>query len=230
MLRKNIAGQYQYFALVDARSGTAINSIAVAAGVALDNSGILAALGSVSVVASGQYQFNPAASDTNANHVGWIFTAANAVPVNVNLITTGGDFSDGVRYGLTSLPNAAAEAAGGLYTRGTGAGQINQDANGRVDANMAAISQDTTAADNLEASTEVIVAANAAAGTLSATQMSTDLTEDTDDHYVGRTLVWRTGTLAGQATQVTAYDGTGKVLTFLEVTEAPLATDTFVLL
>lgn len=33
----------------------------------------------------------------------------------------------------TALPNAAAEAAGGLYTRGSGAGQINQDANGRVD-------------------------------------------------------------------------------------------------
>src|ERR1044071_1316284 len=46
------------------------------------------------------------------------------------------DLSDTVRLGLTALPNAAAEAAGGLYTRGTGAGQINQDANGRVDANV----------------------------------------------------------------------------------------------
>ncbi|MER8615974.1 hypothetical protein NKG99_03835 [Mesorhizobium sp. M1409] len=45
------------------------------------------------------------------------------------------DPQDAVRSGLTALPNAAAEAAGGLYTRGTGAGQINQDANGRVDVN-----------------------------------------------------------------------------------------------
>lgn len=37
--------------------------------------------------------------------------------------------------GPTALPGAAAEAAGGLYTRGTGAGQINQPANGQVDAN-----------------------------------------------------------------------------------------------
>ncbi len=36
----------------------------------------------------------------------------------------------------TALPNAAAEAAGGLYTRGTGAGQINQAANGQIDANI----------------------------------------------------------------------------------------------
>jgi len=42
---------------------------------------------------------------------------------------------DAVRLGLTALPNAAAEAAGGLYTRGTGAGQINQAANGMVDTN-----------------------------------------------------------------------------------------------
>jgi hypothetical protein len=35
----------------------------------------------------------------------------------------------------TALPAVAAEAAGGLYTRGTGAGQINQAANGQVDTN-----------------------------------------------------------------------------------------------
>lgn len=39
----------------------------------------------------------------------------------------------------TAVPAVAAEAAGGMYTRGAGAGQINQDANGRVDANVAAI-------------------------------------------------------------------------------------------
>lgn len=55
-----------------------------------------------------------------------------------------------VRFGMTALPNAAAEASGGLFTRGTGAGQINQAANGQIDANAIAISGDSTAADNLE--------------------------------------------------------------------------------
>lgn len=50
-----------------------------------------------------------------------------------------GDWSDIVRLGLTALPNAAAEAAGGLYTRGSGAGQITQDANGRIDVSLKAI-------------------------------------------------------------------------------------------
>lgn len=45
------------------------------------------------------------------------------------------DLDDGVRAGLTALPNAAAEAAGGLFTRGTGAGQINQAADGMIDTN-----------------------------------------------------------------------------------------------
>lgn len=40
---------------------------------------------------------------------------------------------DSVRQGMTALPNAAAQAAGGLYTQGTGAGQINQNANGQID-------------------------------------------------------------------------------------------------
>ncbi len=60
------------------------------------------------------------------------------------------DLDDSVRGGMTALPNAAAEAAGGLYTRGSGAGQINQNANGQIDSNPVAISGDTTAANNLE--------------------------------------------------------------------------------
>jgi len=101
---------------------------------------------------------------------------------------------------------------------------------GKMDSDATAISGDTTAADNLEASTETIVTGAAIAGTLSTTQMSTDLTEATDDHYNGRILIWRTGALAGQATDITDYDGgAGKVLTFTAVTEAPSEGDTFVI-
>lgn len=57
---------------------------------------------------------------------------------------------DAVRMGLTALPNANAEAAGGLYTRGTGAGQINQPSNGVIDSNAVQISGDSVAADNAE--------------------------------------------------------------------------------
>ena len=44
---------------------------------------------------------------------------------------------DELIYTLVRAPEwRAAEAAGGLYTRGTGAGQIAQDANGNVRVNV----------------------------------------------------------------------------------------------
>ena len=59
---------------------------------------------------------------------------AAATPLKFRLVAY--DELDATRLGLGALPNAAAEAAGGLYTRGTGAGQINQPANGLVDVNV----------------------------------------------------------------------------------------------
>ncbi len=61
--------------------------------------------------------------------------AANMAPLVLEIELVAFDPQDAVRMGMTSLPNANAEAAGGLYTRGTGAGQINQPANGMVDTN-----------------------------------------------------------------------------------------------
>src|SRR3954470_21787444 len=67
------------------------------------------------------------------------FTASGVavLPIQIPLIAV--NQQDSVRMGLTALPNAAAEAAGGLYTRGTGAGQIAQQANGQVDANLSTV-------------------------------------------------------------------------------------------
>lgn len=67
----------------------------------------------------------------------------------------------------------------------------------------------------------------AVAGTLSTTQMSTNLTEATDDHFVGRVIVWTSGVLDLQASRITDYDGATKTLTYTATTEAPSATDTF---
>ncbi len=72
---------------------------------------------------------------------------------------------DSVRLGLTALPNAGAEAAGGLYTRGVGAGQINQDANGRIDTHPVALADNviTAASIQTDAVTEIVAAVWAAA-------------------------------------------------------------------
>jgi hypothetical protein len=59
--------------------------------------------------------------------------------------------------------------------------------------------------------------------------MTTDLAETTNDHYNGRTLIFMSGNLKGQATDVTDYVGTNGQLTYTEITEAPANNDQFVL-
>lgn len=58
-----------------------------------------------------------------------------------------------------------------------------------------------------------------------------DITEATADHYNGRLVVWTSGALAGQVTDVTDYElDTGEGLfTVTALTEAPADGDTFVL-
>lgn len=73
---------------------------------------------------------------------------------------------DAVRAGLTALPNAAAEAAGGLFTRGAGAGQINQNANGQVDTRTVAMAADVVTAAAI--ANGAIDAATFAAGAIDA--------------------------------------------------------------
>ncbi len=100
---------------------------------------------------------------------------------------------------------------------------------GNIKADALAISGSTDAADKLEASAKTIVPGTAVAGTLSNTQMTTDLTETTNNHYNGRIIIWTSGALKDQATDVTSYDGTTKKLTYTATTEAPSEGDTFVL-
>lgn len=72
-----------------------------------------------------------------------------------------------------------------------------------------------------------IVTGAAEAGTLSTTQMTTDLTEATNDHYVGRIITWTSGVLNRQSTNITAYLGATGMLTYSTVTDIPGAGDTF---
>lgn len=88
-------------------------------------------------VGDGYYRLDlpDAAFATSANYVDVGGTVTGMVVIGGRVRLVNFDLEDAVRGGLTALPNAAAEAAGGLFTRGTGAGQINQAANGQVDAN-----------------------------------------------------------------------------------------------
>jgi hypothetical protein len=76
---------------------------------------------------------------------------------------------------------------------------------------------------------QALVNGQAITGTLSTTQMTTNLSEATDDHYNGRIVVFITGNLAGQATDITDYVGSSKRITMTALTESPANGDRFVI-
>lgn len=149
MFRKNTASQFIYFQLLSTTDGSPVIGATVTVRRCIDGtfaygSGTVTedseAVGSPAVpAAQGFYKYAMSQADANGNNIGFRFAAPGAVSVEKTIVTTAADPTDVVRLGLTALPNAAAEAAGGLFTRGTGAGQINQDANGRIDANIEAV-------------------------------------------------------------------------------------------
>lgn len=140
MYRKNVASQFICFQLNNVSTGAGVTGATVAVRRCID--GTFAAGGGTVTEdtgggsVAGYYKYAMSQADTNGNDISFNFSATNAITVEKTCLMTAADPSDAVRLGLTALPNAAAEASGGLYTRGTGAGQINQDANGRIDANV----------------------------------------------------------------------------------------------
>lgn len=96
-------------------------------------------------------------------------------------------------------------------------------------ANVQTIAGDGSAPIQLAQSADTIVSGAAIAGTLSATQMSTNLTNPHANAYNGRVIIWTSGALQNQASTITAYAVTGGVLTFSAKTGAPAAGDAFVI-
>ncbi len=89
------------------------------------------------------------------------------------------------------------------------------------------------AAAKLALSGGTIVTGTAATGTLSTTEMTTDLTISVNDQYNGRILIFlsdtTTAALQGQATDITDTVTTNGKLTFTALTTAPVNGDSFVI-
>lgn len=101
--------------------------------------------------------------------------------------------------------------------------------NDLLDINIDQINQVSSPANLLRLSASGIVSVTVAAGS-STSVIETNLTEATNDHYNGRTLLFLTGALAGQAGEITDYNGTTKELTVSTLTEAPANGDTAVII
>lgn len=103
------------------------------------------------------------------------------------------------------------------------------DYDGPTNTEMEARTVNTATVAKLEAAALGTITGSAITGTLSTTEMTTDLSETTDDHYNGRVVVFTSGDLTGQATVISDYTGSTKLVTMVALTEAPSNSDTFVI-
>lgn len=101
-----------------------------------------------------------------------------------------------------------------------------------IDANILRLNGVAASAANLEKSANTIRrgAVDAApAPTTTAFADTVNLTEAANDHWKGRIIIFTSGTLKDEATDITAYTGASKLLTFTALTAAPAVGDTYVI-
>ena len=161
------------------------------------------------------------------------------VNVNMGQTTPGSPTADTVGEALRnahqSLPlDTAPAASGGLPTVGTGAGQINPDGAGNVPADVVEINGVAEAAQDLQASAQTIVRGTVDTAGFAPTTTefeADDITEATADHFNGRVIIFTSGALKDQATDITDYSlvtARGH-FTVTAMTEAPANNDTFII-
>jgi hypothetical protein len=144
--------------------------------------------------------------------------------------TAGGSFGEEVQsHSTTSELNARTLPSADYFDPAADTVATVTSVTNQVSANVIAISGDSGAADTLKLSVNTILAGNAVTGTLSTTQMTTDVSETTNDHFIGRVIIWTSGALQYQATDITDYDGATNMFTFSAVTEAPSNGDSFII-
>ena len=105
---------------------------------------------------------------------------------------------------------------------------------GRIDANVGALSGGATAADKLEASAATMVVGtvdNTAFSPTTTIFEADDITTAAADHYIGRVVIFTSGTLQNQASVITDYElngGRGR-FTVQTLTSAPANDVTFII-
>lgn len=154
--------------------------------------------------------------DTNVD------TLVTRVPQTLNLTASG---NIGIDWANVENPTTILDLASTTIDTDQAVASVSST----VTANMAQIAGNTQAATNLKNSASTIVNGTATGTPTTTTMAASALTEATNDHYNGRIIIWTSGALKDQATNITDYDGATKTFTFTAVTEAPSASDTFVI-
>ena len=221
--KKNTAVTGFTFGLVSATDGSAVTTGTPVVYLTQDGGTQATSANSAAHEGNGQWSITFTAGEMDADVIGVLITETGSVPINFTLITDTSIVSD-----------VKAETAAILVDTGTTLPADIAAVDANVDTlvtgvNVTSIDSNSEAATDLAASAGTIVRATAATGTLTTTEMTTNLTETTDDHYNGRIIIWTAGVLKDQATNITDYTGSSKKLTFTAITEAPSNGDTFVI-
>jgi hypothetical protein len=130
-LRKNLfAQQYIYFRQISQTVGAPATGATVSVLVSIDGGAQAAGAGSVVEDGGGQYHYAPTQAETNGNDIGFLFSSTGNQPESVHCFTTAADPADGIAFGLTALPSAAAGANTGLPVVGSQVPNANAGASG----------------------------------------------------------------------------------------------------
>lgn len=178
-------------------------------------------------VSDGEYRLDvpDAAFATGANYVDFGGTVTGMVVIGGRVRLVNVDLEDTVRFGLTCLPNGAVNSSGGLFTRGTGSGQINQPSNGTIEvvlttAGINAVSDqvwDEATSGHVTSGSFGAAGSPTDHGTAQAGGANTITLRSgavaTDDYYNKQLLKIVAGTGAGQSEYISDYVGATKVVT-----------------
>jgi len=96
-----------------------------------------------------------------------------------------------------------------------------------ITSNLVIIASDTVVIESQTTVMENGLVTGACEGTPTTTVIQTNLAEITDDHYIGRIVVFTSGNALGEASDITDYAGATGTLTVTVMTTAPANTDTF---
>jgi hypothetical protein len=119
MYRKNTAGQFCGFQMLLTATGAIATGLSPTVRRCID--GTFAAGGGTVTedTGTGGYKYAMSQADTNGNNISFWFSAATAMPICINIVTTAADPTNATTFGLTNL-DAAISTRMATYTQPTG--------------------------------------------------------------------------------------------------------------
>lgn len=238
-LRKNVASQNFTFCLVSATTGAGVAGATVSVAVTKDGGAQGAGAGTVTSQGSGQYNYAPTQSETNATDVGFLFTATGVIPVNVDFHTDVVDGNGLLQVDVVDIAGSAVSTSSaqlGVNVVNIAGQAAALDGNNLLKVDVEDINGNATAAQNVSKANQAIGRGTCTTGgsstSIPTSAFSPGGSGNASGQFIGRTIIFDAATatqsLQGQATNITAStSGATPTFTVGALTTAPSSGDTF---